>query len=299
MPALKTGDPAPDFSRMTHDGKVVEMRAFRGKNAVVLFFYPRDFTPTCTAEACKFRDDYDDFVEAGAVVIGVSANDLDSHRRFTEKHGLPFLLVSDSDGSLRKLFGVPKTLGIFPGRVTYVIDREGTIRHVFNSQLLGLRHVAEALKTVRILALNSKISDSSRRPTNVVGKRTGSRPEREECRYYGELISEAGLAPVAAALRGCSWPIELRRSGYDGTFYLHEPFGVRGVDIQMDSGQSKRYLFSGGVDGSSELALELLGDFSRCLSEAQIVHRVEVDGPAQETIGYFHFGWPEDQPDPV
>ena len=106
----------------------------------------------CTKEACRFRNAYDDFAQAGAVVLGVSSDDAESHQAFAAGHRLPFVLLSDTEGALRKAFGVPKTLGFLPGRVTYVIDREGIVRDVFCSQLSADRHVAEALAVVRQLA---------------------------------------------------------------------------------------------------------------------------------------------------
>lgn len=127
------------------------MADYRGQSAVVLFFYPKDETPVCTKEACSFRDAYEDFVQAGAVVIGVSSDPAESHRAFAAGHRLPFVLLTDHDGSLRKAYGVPKTLGILPGRVTYVIDKEGVVRHIFSSQLSAERHVTEALNVVRQL----------------------------------------------------------------------------------------------------------------------------------------------------
>jgi thioredoxin-dependent peroxiredoxin len=152
MKPIATGDRAPDFAARTHDGQQMALADFRGKHVVVLYFYPKDGTPGCTQQACAFRDAYEDFVRAGAVVIGVSGDSPESHQSFASGHRLPFLLVTDTDGSLRKAFGVPKTLGLFPGRVTYVIDRQGIVRHVFNSQFHSERHVAEALKIVRRLA---------------------------------------------------------------------------------------------------------------------------------------------------
>jgi len=151
MATVKTGDRAPDFSLPSQDGKPVAIADYRGKNAVVLFFYPKDESPICTKEACSFRDAYEDFVKAGAVVIGVSSDSAASHQAFAGRHRLPFLLLSDNDGSLRRAFGVPTTLGILPGRVTYVIDKEGVVRLVFNSQLAAAEHVAEALKIVEQL----------------------------------------------------------------------------------------------------------------------------------------------------
>jgi len=152
MASVQVGDHAPDFTLTSQSGQPVSLADYRGKSAVVLFFYPKDGTPVCTKEACSFRDAYEDFVQAGAVVIGVSADSWENHRAFASGHRLPFILLSDADGALRKAFGVPKTLGIMPGRVTYVIDKEGIVRHVFNSQFAADRHVAEALAVVRQLA---------------------------------------------------------------------------------------------------------------------------------------------------
>jgi peroxiredoxin Q/BCP len=152
MASVQVGDHAPGFTLTSQSGQRVSLAEFRGSKAVVLFFYPQDGTPVCTKEACSFRDAYEDFVQAGAVVIGVSADSAESHRAFAGSHRLPFTLLSDVDGALRKAFGVPKTLGIMPGRVTYVIDKEGIVRHVFSSQFAADRHVAEALAVVRQLA---------------------------------------------------------------------------------------------------------------------------------------------------
>ena len=152
MATIQIGNPAPDFNLPSQTGQQVSLGAYRGKNVVVLFFYPKDGTAICTKEACSFRDAYEDFAQAGAVVIGVSSDSAESHRNFANGHHLPFILLADEDGSLRKSFGVPKTLGFLPGRVTYVIGKEGIVRHVFNSQLSADRHVAEALAVVRQLA---------------------------------------------------------------------------------------------------------------------------------------------------
>ncbi len=143
------GDQAPDFTATAHDGQIVRLGDYRDKKVVVLFFYPKDGTPVCTQEACAFRDAYEDFVEAGAVVIGVSADGLDRHRRFVASHRLPYLLVSDRDGGLRRAFGVPKTMGFLPGRVTYVIDRQGIVRLLFSAQMTADRHAEEALKAIQ------------------------------------------------------------------------------------------------------------------------------------------------------
>ena len=152
MKPLQVGDAAPQFTVTASDGRSVSLAEFRGKQAVVVFFYPRDNTSVCTKEACAFRDAYEDFTQAGAVVIGVSSDSDASHQAFAESHRLPYILVADVDGALRRLFGVPNTLLILPGRVTYVIDRDGIVRHVFNAMFQGKQHVEEALKTVRELS---------------------------------------------------------------------------------------------------------------------------------------------------
>ncbi len=142
---VAAGQPAPDFELPDAEGKRVRLADFRGKKAVVLYFYPKDDTPGCTAEACSFRDSYEDFRDAGAEVIGVSSDSSASHGKFAKRHKLPFTLLSDASGEVRKKYGVPTTLGLLPGRVTFVIDRKGVVRHVFNSQLQATRHVSEAL----------------------------------------------------------------------------------------------------------------------------------------------------------
>lgn len=148
MPPLRVGDAAPDFTVTTQDGSTLRLADYRGAKAVVVFFYPADDTPVCTKEACSFRDSYQAFRDAGAEVIGVSGNSAESHQRFAGKHQLSYPLVSDKDGSLRKAFGVPKLLGLFPGRTTYVIDREGIVRLVFTAAFSSEGHVQEALATV-------------------------------------------------------------------------------------------------------------------------------------------------------
>ena len=148
-PTVKAGDKAPDFELKDQRGKSVHLGDFRGKKAVVLYFYPKDDTPGCTKEACAFRDQYEDFKDAGAEVIGVSSDSEEKHAKFVEKYHLPFTLVADRGGAVRKEYGVPATLGLLPGRVTFVMDRDGVVRHVFNSQFQATQHVTEALQTLR------------------------------------------------------------------------------------------------------------------------------------------------------
>ena len=148
---IAVGDKAPDFKLRDQTGKEVSLGDFRGKKAVVLYFYPKDETPGCTKEACSFRDSYEDFVKAGAEVIGVSGDSVAKHQSFAEHHRLPFTLLADEGNNLRKTYGVPATLWILPGRVTYVIDKQGTVRHVFDSQLQATKHIDEALSVIRTL----------------------------------------------------------------------------------------------------------------------------------------------------
>jgi peroxiredoxin Q/BCP len=150
-PAVDVGQTAPDFDLTDAQGKRVRLADYRGKRSVVLYFYPKDDTPGCTKEACSFRDSYESFKEAGAEVIGVSSDSEASHGKFASKHKLPFTLLADTGGAVRKQYGVPATLGLLPGRVTFVIDREGIVRHVFNSQLQATRHVDEALNILKRL----------------------------------------------------------------------------------------------------------------------------------------------------
>ena len=148
MARIEVGDRAPEFSATTAEGKTIRLADYLGQRAVVLFFYPKDGTPICTQEACAFRDSYEQFVEGGAEVIGISSDSEESHRNFSQQHRLSFPLISDPDGKLRALFGVPKTLGLFPGRVTYVIDQSGVVRLVFSAQLASKEHVQRALDAI-------------------------------------------------------------------------------------------------------------------------------------------------------
>jgi peroxiredoxin Q/BCP len=138
-------------------GEMISLEDFIGKKPVVLFFYPKDDTPGCTKQACGFRDDFDEFRKLDAEVIGISSDSVESHERFAKKHNLPFTLLSDERGNVRKLYGVPNTFGLVPGRVTYAIDREGVVRHVFSSQLGVERHVEEALEALKYIGLRDEM----------------------------------------------------------------------------------------------------------------------------------------------
>lgn len=148
---IQAGDKAPDFILPSQTGEPVRLSDRLGEHSVVLYFYPKDETRGCTAEACAFRDSHEVFTDAGAEVIGVSSDSADKHTAFADKYKLPFTLLSDRGGKVRKLYGVPTVLGLIPGRVTYVIDRDGIVRQIFNSMTNISGHVNDALEMVKQL----------------------------------------------------------------------------------------------------------------------------------------------------
>ncbi|MBS2030549.1 MAG: peroxiredoxin [Deltaproteobacteria bacterium] len=150
---LANGARAPEFALPNQDGQSVTLASLLGKGPVVVYFYPKDETPGCTAEACAFRDNYDVFQQAGASVVGISDDTVESHRGFATHHGLPFVLLADTEGKVRNAFGVPRAfLGLAPGRMTFVLDKDGTVRHSFNSSINMKKHVTEAIEVVKKLA---------------------------------------------------------------------------------------------------------------------------------------------------
>ncbi len=146
---LGVGDAAPEFTLLSQDGGAVDLKGIIGTKDIVLYFYPKDNTPGCTTEARAFRDSYEGFKDLGAEVIGVSSDSVDSHKDFAAKCDLPFTILSDEGGRVRKLYGVPSSFGLMPGRVTYIIDKRGVIRHVFSSQMNPAKHVEEALGVLK------------------------------------------------------------------------------------------------------------------------------------------------------
>lgn len=155
MTEIKTGDQIPLFSLKDQDGNEFNIKDHLG-SPMVIYFYPKDDTPGCTREACSFRDQYEDFSSVGVSVIGISEDTPEDHRKFIDKYGLPFTLLSDVDNQVRNLFGVPSSLfGMVPGRVTYVIDGGGIVRHVFHSQFKAGQHVKEALKAIEGMDLTN------------------------------------------------------------------------------------------------------------------------------------------------
>lgn len=147
---MKKGERITAFALPDQDGEEVCIDDYIGKQPLVIYFYPKDETPGCTKEACSFRDSIKDFEELNAKVIGISADSVESHKAFAENHSLNFTLLSDTDKKIRKLLDVPSDMfGLLDGRVTYVVDKEGIIQHVFKSQLNATRHVEEAKKVLK------------------------------------------------------------------------------------------------------------------------------------------------------
>jgi peroxiredoxin Q/BCP len=148
--ALKVGDKLLDFSAKDTNGNLFNSKDYIGKQALVIYFYPKDETKVCTQQACSFRDNYQEFKDLGAEVIGISADSIQSHIKFKSKFNLPFILLSDNDKKLRKLFGVENDFLIIPGRQTFVVDEKGLIIMIFNS-MSGTIHIEKALKTLKKL----------------------------------------------------------------------------------------------------------------------------------------------------
>lgn len=152
MNSIKIGDRIPPFSLPDQDGALVDVGLLIGNTKMVIFFYPKDDSPGCTKEACHFRDLYEVFSDAGVVLIGISGQSVESHKKFAEKYRLNYSLLSDKGNNVRKLFGVPSNLlGLLPGRVTYLVDSKGMVAQIFNSQVQVERHVDEAVKILKDL----------------------------------------------------------------------------------------------------------------------------------------------------
>ena len=147
---IKIGSTIPPFTLLDQNDQTFDIKSVLGKKNLVIYFYPKDDTPGCTKEACSFRDQFDVFTDADAVIIGISGQSVESHRKFAEKHKLRFTLLSDEGNTVRKLFGVPTNfLGLLPGRVTYVADKTGKVIYIFNSQMQSSKHVDEALRILK------------------------------------------------------------------------------------------------------------------------------------------------------
>ena len=147
---IKVGDTIPDIVLKNQNGELFNLKTETAGKNVVLYFYPKDDSPGCTAQACSFRDQFEDFADADAVVIGISGQSVKSHKEFAEKHRLSFTLLSDEDNKIRKKFGVPTNFfGLLPGRVTYIINKEHKVIYVFNSQTNISGHINESLKILK------------------------------------------------------------------------------------------------------------------------------------------------------
>lgn len=152
MTQMKTGDLLPDITLLDQNGKQIRIHDAIGKNPLVVYFYPKDDTPGCTAEACSFRDNYDEFERVGARVIGISADTVSSHAAFAKKHNLNFTLLSDTKRIAEKRFAVERNLfGLLPGRVTFVFDVDGKLIYKFNSSVQMTKHISESLKALKKL----------------------------------------------------------------------------------------------------------------------------------------------------
>ena len=147
--ALKEGDKVPSFKAIDSNGNEFDSVNYIGKQPLVIYFYPKDDTPGCTSQACSFRDSYQDFKDLGAEVIGISSDTVQSHVKFKSKFNLPFILLSDADKKMRKLFGVAKDyLGLIDGRTTYVVDKKGIVKLVFDSTSAKI-HIAKTLEILK------------------------------------------------------------------------------------------------------------------------------------------------------
>lgn len=166
--SVRAGDLAPDFVLKDQHGADVKLSALWKQGPVVLFFYPKDFTGGCTAEVCEFRDSYEEFKTAGASVVGISSQGVDSKKAFADKHRLPFTLVADEGGLVRDQYGVKASMfGLVDGRESYVIDDSGKVRHVFNSQINPKKHVHEALEVLKSMKKGTVPSHPSEASTRA------------------------------------------------------------------------------------------------------------------------------------
>lgn len=150
MEKITIGSKIPSFTLPDQNGNLFNIDSVLGKKKMVIYFYPKDDSQGCTKQACSFRDNFEVFTEADAIIIGISGQSVESHKAFAEKNRLSFTLLSDKGNKIRKLFGVPTNLfGLIPGRVTYVTDKSGKVVYTFNSQLDATKHVEEALRILK------------------------------------------------------------------------------------------------------------------------------------------------------
>jgi peroxiredoxin Q/BCP len=152
MNKIEVGSSVPQFTLADQNGQLFNSDSVIGKKNLVIYFYPKDDSPGCTKEACSFRDQFEVFSQADALIIGISAQSVESHKKFAEKYRLNYTLLADEKGVVRNLFGVPTNLfGLIPGRVTYIVNKEGKVVYIFNSQIQAEKHVDEALTILKKL----------------------------------------------------------------------------------------------------------------------------------------------------
>ena len=147
MKKIKIGDAIPAINLKDENGVEVNINAI--KKTLIIYFYPKDETPGCIKEACKFRDEFESFLDLGVPIFGISGDDSASHKKFKEKYHLPFTLLADTNNEVRKKFGVPKSLLFLPGRVTYIVNKKGIVIYMFNSQFKAEQHIENALEFLR------------------------------------------------------------------------------------------------------------------------------------------------------
>lgn len=151
--AIQIGDKCPSFTLPNQRGELIHIDDLIGQKLLVIYFYPKDETSGCTAEACSFRDSYEDFSAMGCEVIGISSDSISAHEQFAARHRLNFTLLADTKKEVRKAFGVPANLfGLIPGRVTYIIDKKGIVRSIHNSQTNAEGHIEAAKQAIQTLA---------------------------------------------------------------------------------------------------------------------------------------------------
>jgi len=148
---LTIGSLAPDFTLNSNLGTVFNLKKSLGKKIIVLFFYPKNNTPGCTKESIMFRDSFHQFQNYNAELIGISSDTVESHCDFISKYNLPFILLSDPNNKVRKLYSSYFFLNLFPGRDTFIIDQNGVIQYIFSSQFKINQHIIKALKIVKKL----------------------------------------------------------------------------------------------------------------------------------------------------
>jgi len=147
---IQVGDKIPVFSLKDQNGEVFDSSNYIGNTTMVIYFYPKDDTPGCTKEACKFRDSYEEFTDRNVKVIGISADDTQSHKDFAAKYNLPFTLLSDPDNKVRKLFGVKSNMfGMIPGRVTYIVNNKGIVQFMYDNMFNAEKHIDKALEALK------------------------------------------------------------------------------------------------------------------------------------------------------